>query len=112
MSGDGQLLAVESVPIREIVEALRETHPFAETSAESLLEALAGVESVERVSAQEGAVLVEPLQPWSFYWLLLKGETRAERPEKDGTLTLVGVVHDGEGFGEVRFWRAKAILHS
>jgi signal transduction histidine kinase len=94
-------LAVESVPIREIVEALRETHPFAETSAESLLEALAGVESVERVSAQEGAVLVEPLQPWSFYWLLLKGETRAERPEKDGTLTLVGVVHDGEGFGEV-----------
>jgi signal transduction histidine kinase len=83
------------------VEALRETHPFAETSAESLLEALAGVESVERVSAQEGAVLVEPLQPWSFYWLLLKGETRAERPEKDGTLTLVGVVHDGEGFGEV-----------
>jgi len=82
MSGDGQLLAVESVPIREIVEALRETHPFARPAPRVCWRPLAGVESVERVSAQEGAVLVEPLQPWSFYWLLLKGETRAERPEK------------------------------
>ncbi|MGC1461328.1 MAG: ATP-binding protein [Terracidiphilus sp.] len=101
MSEDGQSLTVESVPLPEIAEALRGTRPFAEISAERLLETMSGVESVEQVKVQAGTVLVEPLKPWSFYWLVLHGETRAERPEKDGTLTLVGVARDGDGFGEV-----------
>jgi len=41
MIGDGNLLTVEMVPLREIVETLRGTHPFAESSAETLLETLA-----------------------------------------------------------------------
>jgi signal transduction histidine kinase len=101
MSADEPLLKIESVPLREIVEAVRGTRAFAETGAEVLLEALAGVESVERVTAKAGAVLVEPGQPWRFYWLLLEGETRAERPEQDGSRTLVGTARGGEGFGEV-----------
>ena len=66
----------------------------------NLLQALAGVESVERVSARAGAVLVEPGEAWRFYWLVLEGEMRAERPETDGSRTLVGVAHAGDGFGE------------
>ena len=45
-----------------------------------------GVERVERVTANAGAVLVEPGEPWHYYWLVLEGEVRAERPEPDGTL--------------------------
>ena len=100
MSLDGQPMQIESVPLREIVEALCRTRPFAETSAETLIEALGGVDHVERVTAMAGAVLVEPGQAWGFYWLVLEGETRAERPEPDGSRTLAGMARDGEGFGE------------
>jgi signal transduction histidine kinase len=100
MSEGGQFLEIESVPLRQVVEALRRTRPFAETSAEELLDALSGVENVERIKAGAGAVLVEPREPWRFYWLVIEGETRAERPEQDGSRTLVGVVRDGDGFGE------------
>ncbi len=46
-------------------------------------------------------MLVEPNEPWRYYWLVLQGETYAKRPEADGTLTLVGIAHAGEAFGEV-----------
>lgn len=101
MSEDGKQMEVSTVPVREAVEALLGTHPFSETSAQMLLEALAGVERVERVSVRAATVLVEAMQPWNFYWLMLHGETRADRQEKDGSLTLVGIARDGEGFGEV-----------
>jgi signal transduction histidine kinase len=100
MSEGGQLLQIESVPVGEIVEALRGTRAFAETSTETLLETLAGVDGVDRIRARAGAVLAEPMQPWKFYWLLLDGETRAERPEKDGSLAVAGAATKGEGFGE------------
>jgi signal transduction histidine kinase len=100
MSLGGQSLEIESVPLREIVDALCRTRPFSETSARTLTEALAGVDSVERVTARAGEVLVEPGQEWRFYWLVLDGETRAERPEQDGSRTLAGIARDGEGFGE------------
>jgi signal transduction histidine kinase len=64
---------------------------------------------VERVTVQAGAVLVEPMQRWEFYWLLLEGETRAERPEKDGTLTMVGIARQGDGFGEAPFLTGKGV---
>jgi signal transduction histidine kinase len=100
MAQNGQLVEIELVPLREIIEALRRTRPFTETSAETLNEALRGVDSVERVTARAGAVLVEPEQEWRFYWLVLDGETRAERPEQDGSRTLAGIARSGEGFGE------------
>ncbi len=101
MSGDAQTLQIESVPLRASVEILRRTRPFSGTSSEALLEALAGVQNVERETAGAETVLAGLMNPWDFYWLLIDGETRAERPEKDGTLTLVGVAHAGEGFGEL-----------
>jgi len=107
MSEDGKQMEVRTIPVREAVEALVGTHPFSETGAEPLMEALAGVERIERVSAPAGSVLVESMQPWDFYWLVLHGETRADRPETDGTQTLVGIAKDGEGFGEVPLLTAR-----
>ena len=100
ISEDGQLLKIESVPFAEIVEALRRTRPFAETNAETLFDTLGKAASVERITAKASTVLMEPGKPWHFYWLVLEGETRAERPEQDGSVTLAGVAHVGEGFGE------------
>src|ERR1039457_5720483 len=100
MSEGGQMLEIESIPLAEVVEALRRTRHFAETSAETLLGTLGGVASVDRITARAGTVLIEPVKPWHFYWLVLDGETRAERPEQDGSLTLAGIARAGEGFGE------------
>ncbi len=107
MNGDGQAVLIESVPMGQMVEALRRTRPFAETSTEVLKKALAGVDTVERVTAKEGAVLQKPGEPWHFYWLVLEGETRAERPEKDGTQSLAGIANPGDGFGEAPFLTGK-----
>ncbi|MGH9590315.1 MAG: cyclic nucleotide-binding domain-containing protein [Terracidiphilus sp.] len=89
-------VAIESVPLKRLAESLRHTRPFAEVD----LSALPGVENVETVKAPARAVLVEPGDMWSYYWLLLEGEVRAERGETDGTWTLITIVHSGEAFGE------------
>jgi signal transduction histidine kinase len=97
MSESGKQIEIEPILLREIAEALPQTRPFASTA----FDAIRGIDHVERVTAQAGSVLVESGQPWLYYWLVLRGETRAERPESDGSLTLVGIALAGEGFGEV-----------
>jgi signal transduction histidine kinase len=90
-------LQVEPVLLQDLNAELSTTKIFAGTS----LENLSRLQQAEKVTARAGTVLVEPGAPWVYYWLVLHGETRAERPEKDGSLTLVGVARSGEGFGEV-----------
>ncbi len=97
MTDSSRSIEVEPILLKDLAEALPQTRIFAATP----FAAIAGVERVERVTVKAGATLVEAGQPWLFYWLVLEGEIRAERPEPDGTLTLVGIVHAGEGFGEV-----------
>jgi signal transduction histidine kinase len=103
MSISEHSVEVESVPVRGVIEPLRRTRPFGETSAATLMQALAGVESVEVVKAPAESVLVETGEPWRYYWLVLQGETRAERPESDGSWTQVGIATAGGGFGESAF---------
>jgi signal transduction histidine kinase len=89
-------VAIESVPLRELAAAIGRTRPFAEVD----LAALPGIERVERVTVAAGSVLIEPGTPWSYYWVVLEGELRAERGEPDGSWTLMLAVHAGEAFGE------------
>ena len=96
MTQGEQPYEIESVPMREVAEALRHTRPFAETT----IAAISGVDVVNRVRVKAGSVLVEPGQPLNFYWLVLEGEMRAERPEPDGSRTVVGMASAGDGFGE------------
>jgi signal transduction histidine kinase len=98
MNRDG--LEIESIPLREVAEALRGTRPFAETDPHTFLDALHNVKSVDRVTAKAGAVLLEPGEANIGYWLVLEGATRAERPEPDGSMTTVGMARAGDGFGE------------
>jgi signal transduction histidine kinase len=98
MSGATQAIQIETIPLAEAAEALHRTRPF---SATEISMALAGLEHVERVTATAGAVLLDPGAPWRHYWVVIEGESRAERPESDGTWTLVGCAKKGDGFGEV-----------
>jgi signal transduction histidine kinase len=105
MSESTQTIHVEAIQLKDLAAALPHTRIFASTPFDSI----AGVDRAERVNAPAGAVLVEAGQPWLYYWLVLQGESRAERPEPDGTLTLVGLAHAGEGFGEVPLLTGKGI---
>jgi signal transduction histidine kinase len=96
MSENPQPIQIESIPLRDVAEALSRTRIFAETP----IAEIRGIDLLDRVTVKAGSVLVEPGEPWKYYWLVLEGETCAKRPEGDGTWTLVGFARAGEGFGE------------
>src|SRR5271165_2151286 len=96
MSEGEQNIVVEAVPLLEVAEELRGTLPFSGTNFDDL----GNVGPVERVTAKAGTVLVEIGEAKRAYWVVLEGEVRAERPEPDGSQTLVGLARRGEGFGE------------
>jgi signal transduction histidine kinase len=90
-------LQVQPIATRDVAAILLQTHVFSGTT----LEDLSRIDRIERVAAKEGTVLVEPGQEWLYYWVVLQGGGQAERPESDGTFTLVGKANQGDGFGEV-----------
>ncbi len=94
MSVDKQV-KFESVSLKEVAGELRHTLPFAETA----VEAVSGVEQVDRVTAPAGSVMAEPGDPLA-YWIILTGEIRAQRLEQDDTWTTVNQASAGEGYGE------------
>ncbi|HEY1648684.1 MAG TPA: ATP-binding protein [Terracidiphilus sp.] len=104
MSQNGRGIEIEPIRLREIGEGLFRTRPFSGTSPD----ALSGVQQVERIVVPAGVTVAESGQLERFYWLLLEGEARAERPEKDGTWTPAGYAHAGEGFGEVPLLMGRA----
>jgi signal transduction histidine kinase len=96
MSESTNSIHVESIPLRDVAELLPHTRIFAGTSFNEI----GGVAQVERVTAKSGSLLVDAGAPWRYYWLVLEGQTNAERLEKDGTWTFVGMARSGEAFGE------------
>jgi CRP-like cAMP-binding protein len=107
MAEGAQKIVVESVALASIAEALQQTLPFSGTKVADL----GDVGMVDRVTAAEGAVLSEPGMPVRDYWVLLDGEISVERPEPDGSQTLVGVARSGEGFGETLMLLGKVQTH-
>jgi signal transduction histidine kinase len=97
MNEGGKLIAVESVRLSDVAEALKRTRVFAEVDPQMALGELA---QVDRVRAIAGTVLLKPGEPWHYYWLVLEGELHAERPEADGSWSMVGSARAGEGWGE------------
>jgi len=104
MNDSGQPVEVKPILLPEIGEALFQTRPFSGTGPD----ALKGVERADLVHAKAGAVLAESGQQERSYWVLLEGEVRAERPEKDGSWTATGFARAGEGFGEVPLLMGRA----
>ena len=54
MSLEGQLIEIESVPLRQVVEDLRQSRVFAETAPEAFIQALGGGAQVDRARAKAG----------------------------------------------------------
>jgi len=109
MSTDEKSIIVETVPLRDLAQSLSQTCPFKETSIADLSAALKCSEptaelpaepTIDRLRVPAGTVLIEPDQPFEHYFVVLEGETQAERPERDGSRTLVGLAAAGDGFGE------------
>jgi signal transduction histidine kinase len=97
MIEDEKRWRVKSVPMSSVADALRQTHPF--TGADPL--SLDHLGPIDRLTIPAGEVLIQPGEPASNYCIVLRGEIRAERIEKDDSCTTVGQARTGEGFGEV-----------
>jgi signal transduction histidine kinase len=93
---NGKPVRIEEVPFSAVADSLKKFAPFAESD----LSLLRGVETVQRVSAPETAVICRPGEPRLFYTVVLEGKLRADRPEPDGSMTAVGFAKAGEAFGE------------
>ena len=99
MSESTQPIDAEPIHLKDLAETLPQTRIFASTP----FNAISGVDKIDRVTIKAGTILVEAGQPWLYYWVVLSGEMRADRPESDGVMTMVGMAKAGEGFGEVPF---------
>lgn len=97
MSDSGKQIQVEPISLKDLALVLPSTRVFASTPVDSI----AGVDHAERVTVKAGTVVIEPGAPWQYYWLVIDGKMRAERPEADEAWTLVGMARRGDGFGEV-----------
>jgi len=114
MSTDDKSIILDSVSLHSVAEALSRTRPFAGTPFDSIAAALKSGSptaelTVDRLQVSAGTVFIEPDQPFDFYYLVLAGETQAERPERDGSRTPIGIATAGDGFGETAFLTGKRI---
>lgn len=94
---------VETVAFREIIQKLGEFPTYASSD----LSTLQGVETVQLVRVAEGATLVKPGDFPIWYTVVLEGKLQAERPEQDGSISVVGHADPGEGFGETPLMHGK-----
>ena len=99
-------VAGESTSWADAQADLRNTRIFAGVNFASI----AGIDSVERLRVSAGTVIAEKGDPVNSYWVLLGGEVKATRPEKDGSSTVVAHAGAGEGFAEAAFLSGKAHL--
>lgn len=96
----------ESVAWSEIEGDLRKTRIFAGTNVAGI----EGIDRVERLHVAAGGVISQIGDSTDSYWVVLRGEVRAERPEKDGSYTAVGSAATGGGYSEAALLSGKTQL--
>lgn len=92
---------METIRFADVVERLRSFPSY------TGLHGLDPGEAVTLVRVPAGEPVVQPGQKPIFYFVLLSGRVRAERPEQDGTLAVVGYAGAGEGYGETPIMHGK-----
>jgi signal transduction histidine kinase len=102
-------MEIEPVALAEVAEALSHSRPFADTPFETLERVFPKGKAIDRIKLKAGTPLMEPGETFSYYWLLLDGEMRAERAEVDGSRNVLGIAYPGEGFGEAALLSGKGI---
>src|SRR6201999_3113821 len=88
---------VEVVEVATLAQELQKVPVFAGVS----LEDLRCLGAAELIHAEAGADLYEINQARRGFWILLAGELRIQKIQKDGDLMLIGTLSEGETFGEV-----------
>lgn len=107
MDASDKTLVTKTIPWREARAELQKTRIFANAN----ITAIDGIDSVERQSFKAGAVIAEPGDPADSYWVILRGETRAEKLERDGSPTMISEGRVGDGFAETALLGGKSQLH-
>ena len=99
-------LTGETITWSDAQEPLRKTRIFSRSN----FACIQGIDHVERIQVPAGGVIAEAGFPAITYWVVLSGEVRAERPEKDGSFTVVGTASAGDGFAEAALLSGKTHL--
>ena len=95
-------IRVDEVAFTEVEAALRRFPAFAASDLGVL-----GGDTVQRVYAAAGSTINEPGLSVLQYSVVLEGKLQAERPEQDGSSTVVGFAHPGGGYGETPIMHGK-----
>lgn len=101
MNEGDKSIQVESIPFAAVADRLRRFPSFEALEFEPAA-------TVGLIRAPEGATIVKPGQTPLNYWIVLEGRAQSDRPEPDGTFTIVGFAAAGEGFGETPLMHGKA----
>jgi signal transduction histidine kinase len=88
---------VEEVEVASLAPELQKVPVFAGVTIEDLR----CLGRVELIHAEAGADLYEINQARRGFWILLTGELRIQKIQKDGDLILISTLSAGETFGEV-----------
>jgi signal transduction histidine kinase len=88
---------VEEVEVASLAPELQKVPVFAGVTIEDLR----CLGRVELIRAEAGADLYEINQARRGFWILLAGELRLQKIQKDGDLLMIGTLSAGETFGEV-----------
>ena len=88
---------VEEVEVASLAPELQKVPVFAGVTIEDLR----CLGRVELIHAEAGADLYEINQARRGFWILLDGELRIQKIQKDGDLILISTLSAGETFGEV-----------
>src|ERR1700721_1070054 len=88
---------VEQVEAASLAAQLANVPVFSGVSVEDLQ----CLGSVELIHAEAGADLYDVNQARRGFWILLEGELRLQKRQKDGELTLFGQMSAGDTFGEI-----------
>ncbi len=102
----GELLeyTAEAVRLTDYTEALSRVAAFAGLSPDQLC----GLQEADLLHVAENGTILDPRNPIRAYFVVLDGEVCADRIEKDGTITRIGIARTNETFGEVVLLAGKA----
>jgi signal transduction histidine kinase len=95
--GNVQQSVTETVSLGDFAEQLRNVAIFSAIAPDELC----GLSQAELVHVPANGNILDPDAPVLAYWIVLEGEISADRVEKDGSVTRIGVGKPGETFGEV-----------
>jgi signal transduction histidine kinase len=89
--------SIERVSLSDYAEQLSRVAVFANVPPDQLC----GLSEADLIQIPADGTILDPYKPTRAYWVVLEGEVAADRLEKDGSFSRIGVAKSNETFGEV-----------